>query len=86
MREGDRVVGVRAANPAGQERVFRASLVVGADGRHSAVAHQVQAEEYLAYDAPRAMYWGTGTRPHSGEPIPPIDSGCISRIPMVTFA
>ena len=33
--------------PAGQEPVFRASLVVGADGRHSAVAHQVRAEEYL---------------------------------------
>ena len=63
VREGDRVVGVRAANPAGQERVFRASLVVGADGRHSAVAHQVQAEEYLAYDAPRAMYWGYWNAP-----------------------
>lgn len=32
-------------------------LVVGADGRRSLVAEQVGAEEYMAYDAPRAMYW-----------------------------
>jgi 2-polyprenyl-6-methoxyphenol hydroxylase-like FAD-dependent oxidoreductase len=31
---------------------------VGADGRHSTVARQVEAEEYLAYDAPRGMFWG----------------------------
>ena len=63
VREGDRVVGVRAAGPAGQEHVFRASLVVGADGRHSTVARQVEAEEYLAYDAPRAMFWGYWNAP-----------------------
>ena len=63
VRDGDRVVGVRAAGPAGQERVFRASLVVGADGRHSTVARQVEAEEYLAYDAPRAMFWGYWNAP-----------------------
>ena len=63
VRDGDRVVGVRAAGPTGQERVFRASLVVGADGRHSTVARQVDAEEYLAYDAPRAMYWGYWNAP-----------------------
>ena len=63
VRDGDRVVGVRAAGPAGQEHVFRASLVVGADGRHSTVARQVEAEEYLAYDAPRAMFWGYWNAP-----------------------
>jgi flavin-dependent dehydrogenase len=63
VRDGDRVVGVRAAGAAGQELVFRASLVVGADGRHSTVAHQVEAEEYLAYDAPRAMFWGYWNAP-----------------------
>jgi 2-polyprenyl-6-methoxyphenol hydroxylase-like FAD-dependent oxidoreductase len=63
VRDGDRVVGVRAARSAGQEHVFRASLVVGADGRHSTVAHHVEAEEYLAYDAPRAMYWGYWNAP-----------------------
>jgi menaquinone-9 beta-reductase len=34
-----------------------APLVVGADGRRSFVAREVRAEEYMAYDAPRAMYW-----------------------------
>ena len=58
VREGDRVVGVRAVTSAGQEHVFRASLVVGADGRHSTIARQVEAEEYLGYDGPRAMFWG----------------------------
>jgi menaquinone-9 beta-reductase len=63
VRDGDRVVGVRAARPAGEQHVFRASLVVGADGRHSTVARQVEAEEYLAYDAPRAMFWGYWNAP-----------------------
>ena len=63
VRDGDRVVGVRATRSAGQEHVFRASLVVGADGRHSTVARQVEAEEYLAYDAPRAMFWGYWNAP-----------------------
>ncbi len=63
VRDGDRVVGVRAAGSAGQEHVFRAKLVVGADGRHSTVARLVEAEEYLAYDAPRAMFWGYWNAP-----------------------
>jgi 2-polyprenyl-6-methoxyphenol hydroxylase-like FAD-dependent oxidoreductase len=63
VRDGDRVVGVRAAGSAGQELVFRASLVVGADGRHSTVARHVEAEEYLGYDAPRAMFWGYWNAP-----------------------
>src|SRR5688500_6885046 len=56
LHEGGRVVGVRAAGPTGQERVFRASVVVGDDGRHSMIARHVDADEYLAYAAPRAMY------------------------------
>ena len=63
VRDGHRVVGVRAAGPAGREHVFRASLVVGADGRHSTVARQVESEEYLAYDGPRAMFWGYWNAP-----------------------
>jgi menaquinone-9 beta-reductase len=63
LRDGERVTGVRATGSAGQERVFRATLVVGADGRHSTVARQVEAEEYLAYDGPRAMYWGYWNAP-----------------------
>jgi menaquinone-9 beta-reductase len=57
VRDGDRVVGVQAIGPAGEDHVFRADLVVGADGRHSTIARLVEAEEYLAYDAPRAMFW-----------------------------
>jgi len=63
VREGDRVFGVRAAGSVGQEREFRASLVVGADGRHSTIARAVEAEEYLGYDAPRAMVWGYWNAP-----------------------
>ena len=63
VRDGDRVVGVRAVGSTGQEQVFRASLVVGADGRHSTIARQVEAEEYLGYDAPRAMFWGYWNAP-----------------------
>jgi 2-polyprenyl-6-methoxyphenol hydroxylase-like FAD-dependent oxidoreductase len=62
-RERDRVVGVRAVASGGPEHVFRAGLVVGADGRHSTIARQVEAEEYLAYDAPRAMFWGYWNAP-----------------------
>jgi flavin-dependent dehydrogenase len=56
--ENGRVTGVRVFNShTKQELVFKADLVIGADGRHSSVAQMVGAEEYLAYDAPRAMYW-----------------------------
>jgi len=63
VRDGDRVVGVQAVGPGGEEHVFRAGLVVGADGRHSTVARLVEAEEYLAYDAPRALFWGYWNAP-----------------------
>jgi 2-polyprenyl-6-methoxyphenol hydroxylase-like FAD-dependent oxidoreductase len=51
-----RAVGVRLRSADAFEEV-RCGLVVGADGRNSKVAARVGAEEYLAYDAPRAMYW-----------------------------
>lgn len=54
-RDG-RVAGVRAMR-GDAEHVVHASLVVGADGRHSTIAKFVGAEEYLAYDAPRGAYW-----------------------------
>ena len=57
--EQGRVTGVRVLSSSlNKELIFKADLVIGADGRHSAVAQMVAAEEYLAYDAPRAMYWG----------------------------
>ncbi len=57
IREGGRVVGVRAARGE-EEASYRATLVVGADGRHSTIARLAGAREYLGYDAPRAIYWG----------------------------
>jgi menaquinone-9 beta-reductase len=63
MWEGERVVGLRTTDHADNERDLRARLVVGADGRHSTVAKLVQAEEYLGYDAPRALYWGYWNAP-----------------------
>lgn len=54
--QGPRVAGVRVRLAAG-ERNLRAGLVVGADGRHSLVAREVKAGEYLGYTGPRALYW-----------------------------
>ncbi|HKH63777.1 MAG TPA: NAD(P)/FAD-dependent oxidoreductase [Flavitalea sp.] len=56
--KNDRVIGVRVINlNTSQESVFMADLVIGADGRHSSVAQMIVADEYLAYECPRAMYW-----------------------------
>ncbi len=62
--EGGRAVGVRLER-AGRSEDVAARLVVGADGRRSLVAEQVGAEEYLAYDAPRAMYWAYWNAPET---------------------
>jgi flavin-dependent dehydrogenase len=62
VHDDGRVVGVRVAGADG-ERVVSAELVVGADGRHSTVAQLVEAEEYLGYDAPRAVYWAYWNAP-----------------------
>lgn len=58
LRDGGRVCGVRLRPQHGSEYELRTQMVVGADGRHSKLAELVGAEEYLGYDAPRAMYWG----------------------------
>lgn len=60
--DGTRVTGVRVRRAAG-EITLRAGLVIGADGRHSLVAKQVRAQEYLAYEGPRGMYWSYWERP-----------------------
>lgn len=54
--ENGRAVGIEVEHDGNLETI-QADLVVGADGRRSLVAAEVKAEEYLAYDAPRAMYW-----------------------------
>jgi menaquinone-9 beta-reductase len=56
LRDGDRVVGVRAEH-AGREIEVRGTITVGADGRHSTVAKLAGGDEYLGYDSPRSMYW-----------------------------
>lgn len=55
-RDG-RAVGVRLSTGAGGAEEVYADWIVGADGRQSWLARQVDAPEYLAYDAARAMYW-----------------------------
>jgi menaquinone-9 beta-reductase len=66
VREEGRVTGVRAIGAEG-EMEWHAGLVVGADGRRSTVAALAGADEYLAYDAPRAMYWGYWSVPQPEE-------------------
>ncbi len=56
IREGERVVGVRARHGSGT-REIRARVVVGADGRNSTIAKRVGAGEYHAADGERGGYW-----------------------------
>jgi flavin-dependent dehydrogenase len=53
--DGDRVVGVRAKED-GRSYKECATLVVGADGRHSWLARLVQAPEYVRIVSPKANY------------------------------
>ena len=55
--QNGRAAGVRAVRD-DADHMFSASLIVGADGRHSTIARLVHAEEYLGYDSPRGAYWG----------------------------
>ena len=64
VREQDRVSGVRVVID-GHERTLAAGLVVGADGRWSTVARLAGSDEYLGYDAPRAVFWGYWNSPGS---------------------
>ena len=64
--DGDRVVGVRLTE-SGRTYEERARIVVGADGRHSWLARQVQADEYERIPSPKANfiadYAGTNVEP-----------------------
>ncbi len=51
----------RAARRASRRARSLRRLVVGADGRDSWLARRVSAEEYLQYEAMRAMYWSYWT-------------------------
>lgn len=56
LRDGERVSGVRVRGPQG-EYDLRASLVVGADGRNSAIARLAQAPAYVEGSSPNALVW-----------------------------
>jgi 2-polyprenyl-6-methoxyphenol hydroxylase-like FAD-dependent oxidoreductase len=56
LSDGDSVTGVRVKD-ATSEFELRAPLVVGADGRHSAIAKMMGAPAYLESQTPNAMYW-----------------------------
>jgi flavin-dependent dehydrogenase len=70
-----RAVGVRGREGDGPEREFRASFVVGADGRNSVIADQVGAEVYRSVPAACFVYysyfggleWGMHHRTSFGE-------------------
>jgi flavin-dependent dehydrogenase len=61
--ESGRVNGVVTRHRGRAIERLHANLVVGADGRNSTIADLVGAEEYLGYDAPRAVYWAYWQRP-----------------------
>ncbi len=52
------VVGVRFRTPAGEERTERATLVIGADGRHSLIARLVDAARYREVAPITCWYMG----------------------------
>jgi flavin-dependent dehydrogenase len=55
--DNDRVVGVRVRDRSGAAITERARLVVGADGRHSLVAQQVEAALYHVQESPSAALY-----------------------------
>jgi 2-polyprenyl-6-methoxyphenol hydroxylase-like FAD-dependent oxidoreductase len=57
VRDGGRVAGARLRSRDGAERVVRARLVVGADGRNSTVARQVGAGRYAVLPTERFGYF-----------------------------
>jgi len=57
LMESDRVVGVEGSSKGGQLLAERASVVVGADGRHSLLAKTLQAEEHHAKPPLEGCYY-----------------------------
>jgi flavin-dependent dehydrogenase len=55
--ESGRVSGVVVQRHGNGTERLHADIVVGADGRNSTIAKLVDAEEYLGYEGPRAVYW-----------------------------
>ena len=67
--DGDRVTGIRGHERGGASVTESARLVVGADGRHSAVAKAVRAEPYHVKPALSVAYYTywSGVELHGGE-------------------
>jgi len=66
--EGDVVAGVKGEDSSGVMREFRASLVVGADGRHSIVRKLVKSEQKIISPSTVAIYFGYFSNfQHDGE-------------------
>lgn len=57
MRDGDRVAGIAGTDGRGQPQEVRATVVVGADGRHSFVARAVGAPAYDEQPARTCAYY-----------------------------
>jgi flavin-dependent dehydrogenase len=56
VRDGERVAGVRVRDATGKYEL-RAPLVVGADGRNSAIARWVGSPAYVSDTSPHGAYW-----------------------------
>ncbi|MFJ5760561.1 NAD(P)/FAD-dependent oxidoreductase [Neobacillus sp. NPDC093182] len=56
--EGDVVAGVKGEDSSGVVQEFRASLIVGADGRHSVVRKLVKSEQKITSPSTVAIYFG----------------------------
>ena len=58
IRDGDRVIGVHAHDEGGESFSATARVVVGADGRNSIVAREVDAETYVSHPSVSWGYYG----------------------------
>ncbi len=57
LMDGDRVTGIRGRTADGAMMTEEASLVIGADGMHSLVAHAVKAPKYNTYPTQGCSYY-----------------------------
>ncbi|MFD2923531.1 NAD(P)/FAD-dependent oxidoreductase [Halobacillus naozhouensis] len=58
ITDEQRVIGVEAVDKTGETKRIHASLVVGADGRHSFIAENVQAGKYGFHSPQRPVFYG----------------------------
>ncbi|UOQ95211.1 FAD-dependent monooxygenase [Halobacillus shinanisalinarum] len=58
LYDNDQVIGVKAVDSSGESQTVYASLVVGADGKHSNIAEWVQAGKYGEHSPLRPVFYG----------------------------